>query len=81
VIPTIIFDTSGINALENGGAASEPLMRRLQCGFKVILTFTSAEELIATPELEKKKLSSLVSSGYGDWGPSAYARRTKSCGS
>jgi hypothetical protein len=55
VIPTIIFDTSGINALENGGAASEPLMRRLQCGFKVILTFTSAEELIATPELEKRE--------------------------
>ena len=55
MIPTIIFDTSGINALEKCGAASEPLMRRLQCAFKVILTFTSAEELIATPELKKRE--------------------------
>jgi hypothetical protein len=55
VVPTIIFETSGINALEKGGAAFEPLMRRLQCEFKVILTFASAEELIATPELEKRE--------------------------
>jgi hypothetical protein len=31
VRPRIIFDTSGINKLEDGGSASEPLMRALEC--------------------------------------------------
>jgi hypothetical protein len=54
-MPKIIFDTSGINALEKGGVASEPVMNQLQREFKVILTFTSAEELIATPETETRE--------------------------
>jgi hypothetical protein len=44
----IVFDTTGINALENGGSASEPLMRALECGYQVILTAMSADEIIST---------------------------------
>ena len=46
----VIFDTSGINALKDGGAASKPLMRGLACGFHVILTGLSAGEIIATSD-------------------------------
>jgi hypothetical protein len=48
VLPRIIFDTSGINALEDGGADSAPLMRSLAWEFDTIPTFTNAEELIST---------------------------------
>jgi hypothetical protein len=47
VRPRIIFDTSGINKLEDGGFASEPLMRALECGYEVILTAMSADEIIS----------------------------------
>src|SRR5579863_9585528 len=47
LLPRIILDTTGINALEDGGAASEPLMRGLQCGFDVILTAASADEILS----------------------------------
>lgn len=47
VRPRIIFDTSGINRLEDGGFASEPLMRALECGYEVILTAMSADEIIS----------------------------------
>ncbi len=46
--PRIIFDTSGINKLEDGGFTSEPLMRALECGYEVILTAMSADEIIST---------------------------------
>lgn len=46
--PRIIFDTTGINKLEDGGFASEPLMKALECGYEVILTAMSAEEIIST---------------------------------
>jgi hypothetical protein len=52
--PKIILDTSAINALENSGADSVPLMRRLAWEFEVILTFTSLEELISTPSARKR---------------------------
>jgi hypothetical protein len=55
VLPRIIFDTSGINRLEDSGAASAPLMRGLTCGFDVILTGTSFDELVATPTLERRE--------------------------
>src|SRR5208337_697696 len=47
--PKIILDTSAINALEDRGADSAPLMRRLAWELEVILTFTSLEELVSTP--------------------------------
>ncbi len=47
--PKIILDTSAINALEDHGADSAPLMRTLAWEFEVILAFTSLEELISTP--------------------------------
>jgi hypothetical protein len=57
----IIFDTSAINGLENGGAASDPIMRGLTSGFDVILTASSAEEILATsvPERREALLSRL----------------------
>lgn len=51
----IIFDTTGINKLESGGQASEPLMRGLECGFEVILTGMSADEIVATKGPEKRE--------------------------
>jgi len=48
VRPRIIFDTTGINKLENAGSASEPLMKALECGYEVILTAMSADEIIST---------------------------------
>jgi hypothetical protein len=54
-LPRIIFDTTGINKLEDGGAASEPLMKGLECGFEVILTAMSADEIISTKTPERKE--------------------------
>ncbi len=47
-LPSVIFDTTGINELENGGPASDPLMKGLACGFEVILTAMNADEIIST---------------------------------
>jgi hypothetical protein len=49
VLPKVVFDTSGINALEDGGADSARLMRTLAWECEVLLTFINAEELISTP--------------------------------
>jgi hypothetical protein len=54
-MPSIVFDTTGINELESGGTASEPLMKGLECGFEVVLTAMSAEEIISTPTPEKRE--------------------------
>ena len=58
-LPRIIFDTSAINALEDGGLSSEPLMKALECGFEVTLTAMSADEIISnkTPERREALLS------------------------
>ena len=45
--PRIIFDTSGINKLEDGGSTAEPRMRALECGYEVILTAMSADEIVS----------------------------------
>ena len=59
VRPKIIFDTSAINTLEKQGTACQPLMRGLECGFEVVLTAMSADEIIAnkTPERREALLS------------------------
>jgi len=49
LLPKIILDTSAINALEDGGVDSAPLMRSLAWEFEVIVSFTSLDELISTP--------------------------------
>lgn len=49
-----MFDTTGINMLEDGGSASEPLMRGLECGFEVILTATVADEIIANKDTGRR---------------------------
>ena len=43
--PRMIFDTTGINKLEDGGFTSEPLMKALGCGYEVTLTAMSADEM------------------------------------
>ena len=55
LLPSIIFDTTGINELEKGGPASEPLMKGLECGFEVILTAMSADEIISAKTPEKRE--------------------------
>lgn len=48
-MPKVIFDTSGINALEKTGlSGSDPVMTRLNRDFEVILTSMNEGELIAT---------------------------------
>jgi hypothetical protein len=54
MLPKIIFDISGINALEDGGAESAPLMRRLAWDFEVILTCLNLEEIISTQCAQKR---------------------------
>jgi len=55
LLPSIIFDTSAINELEKGGSTSEPLMRGLECGFEVILTAMSADEIISAKTAEERE--------------------------
>jgi hypothetical protein len=55
LLSRVIFDTSGINALRDGGAASKPLMRGLACGFHVILTGLSAGEIVATSDAGERE--------------------------
>jgi len=74
MLPRAIFDTSGINALEAAGSASEPLMRGLVCGFEIILTAISADELISTKAPEKRealrrRFARLMGSGKCIWQP------------
>jgi hypothetical protein len=54
-LPRIIFDTTGINALEDGGLTAEPLMKGLECGFEVSLTAMSADEIISTKTPERRE--------------------------
>jgi len=80
VLPGIIFDTSGINRLEDGGAASTPIMRGLACGFDVILTGASIGELIAnlTPERREallRRCDWLLQSATCMWEPNEVIRR------
>ena len=55
-LPKVILDTSAINALEDQGADSAPLMRRLAWEFDVLLGFTNLEELISTPS-ERERIA------------------------
>jgi hypothetical protein len=55
LLPTIIFDTSALNKIEDGGPAFEPLMKGLRCGFKVILTAMNADEIIATKNPNRRE--------------------------
>ena len=73
-LPTIGFDTSAINALENGGLLSEPLMAGLEAGFRVLLLGLSAEEVIATKREARRqallgRITRLLRSGKCLWPP------------
>ncbi len=54
-MPTIGFDTSGINALEDGGRQSELLMIALRCGFDVRLPAMTADEVLSTPDPARRE--------------------------
>ena len=78
-LPRIIFDTSAINALEDGGFSSEPLMKALDCGFEVILTAMSAEEIISNKSPERReallfRFGRLLSSALCLWPPHEIVR-------
>jgi len=75
-LPTIAFDTSAINALENGGARSEPFMKAMECGFNVRLPAMSAEEILSVPankaarrEALLARCQRLLASGQFMWPP------------
>jgi hypothetical protein len=79
LLPSIIFDTTGINELEDGGAASEPLMKGLECGFEVILTAMSADEIIATKNAARReallsRFGRLLASAQCIWPPHEIVR-------
>jgi hypothetical protein len=57
---TIGFDTSAINALEDGGVNSEPLMKVLEHGFDVRLFGMTAEECLATPAKKAARREALL---------------------
>lgn len=73
-LPTIGFDTSAINALENEGLLSEPLMAGLGAGFHVLLLGLSAEEVISTRKEARRqallgRIRRLLRSGECLWPP------------
>lgn len=73
-MPTIAFDTSGINALVDGGADAEPLMKALECGFEVRLPALSAEEILSAPDQSRREVllgrcQRLLTSGRCLWPP------------
>ncbi len=71
------FDTSVINALEDGGTESETLMKALQCGFDVRLPAMTADEILSTPvrknpvrrEALLARCQRLLASGQCIWPP------------
>ncbi|HUY15649.1 MAG TPA: hypothetical protein VMX16_18770 [Terriglobia bacterium] len=70
----IVFDTSAINKLEDGGNSSEPLIKGLKCGFEVILTGMSAGEIISTKDVQKRgsllsQLAQLLDAASCIWPP------------
>jgi hypothetical protein len=58
-LPTIGFDTRGINQLEDGGAQAEPLMKAMQCGFKVLLPAMTVDEILSTPATKSPRREAL----------------------
>lgn len=48
-LPIIAFDTSAINALEDDGIESEPIMSALKCGFDVRVLALNIDEVVANP--------------------------------
>lgn len=59
-MPTIGFDTSGINALVDDGKNSEPLMKALRCAFDVQLPALSVEEVLSTPAIKEPRRELLL---------------------
>ena len=59
-LPTVGFDTRGVNQLEDGGAQSEPLMKAMECGFKVLLPAMTVDEILSTPATKNPRREVLV---------------------
>jgi hypothetical protein len=62
--PRIIFDTTAINRLEDGGNESEPLMRALEIGYDVRLTAMSADEIVANAKNPERRRALLRRFGW-----------------
>jgi hypothetical protein len=58
-LPTIGFDTRGINQLEDDGAQAEPFMKAMQCGFKVLLPAMAVDEILSTPATKSPRREAL----------------------
>ena len=48
-LPKLIFDTSALSAFAKDAALSEPYIKALNCGYDVLLTAMSVDELISAP--------------------------------
>ena len=59
-LPTIGFDTRGINQLEDGGEHAEQLMKALRGGFEVLLPAMTVDELLSTPETKNPRREKLL---------------------
>jgi hypothetical protein len=73
-LPIVIFDTSALSALAKGGAAAEPYVKALGCGFDVWITAMSVDEIVATTDPGKRELQlglvqRLLASGRCIWPP------------
>jgi hypothetical protein len=75
-LPTIGFDTSVINRLEDRGEQYEPLMKALSCGFDVRLLGMNTDEIVFTPnekavrrEALLARCQRLLASGQCIWPP------------
>jgi hypothetical protein len=59
-LPTIGFDTRGINQLEDGGEHAEQLMKALRGSFEVLLPAMTVDELLSTPETKNPRREKLL---------------------
>jgi len=59
-LPTVGFDTRGINQIEDGGEHAEQLMKALRSGFEVLLPAMTVDELLSTPATKKPRREKLL---------------------
>jgi hypothetical protein len=55
-LPRIAFDTSALNAFAKDGSRSEPYIKALNCGFDVMLTGMSVDELLSTSDPDRREM-------------------------
>jgi len=73
-LPRIVFDTSALTAFANGATLSAPYISGLNCGYEVVLTAMSVDELLSAPvastrEAQVALCQQLLVSGICVWPP------------